>query len=261
MGKRAVWRAVAAVGAVLAIAPWTAAQAGEPREVRWQERPEAPRHGDFVGEPGIAIEAMTEGFMAAHPDLRWRREGLHDYANGRHGQAMTHFLQAARYADKASQAMVAEMHWQGIGVPQDRALGYAWMDLAAERRYPNFLILRESYWDQLDESTRAEAIERGQAVYAEYGDEVAKPRLEKVLRREKRKLTGSRTGFLGNITIIPNTGPLAGTGMSIPGERFYAKEYWEPERYWALQDTIWKSPPRGEVHVGDLVPGTEAAKD
>jgi hypothetical protein len=238
-----------------------ACAAEEARVLTWQALPEAPRHGDFVGEPGVAIEVMTEGFMAAHPDLRWRREGLHDYANGRHAQAMTHFLQAARYADKASQAMVAEMHWQGIGVPQDRALGYAWMDLAAERHYPNFLILRERYWSLLDEATRAEAIERGQRVYAEYGDELAKPRLEKVLRREKRKLTGSRTGFVGNITIIPNTGPLAGAGMSIPGERFYAKEYWEPERYWALQDTIWKSPPRGEVHVGDLVPGADATKD
>lgn len=228
------------------------AAAEEVRSVTWQQLPEAPTHGEFVGEPGIAIEAMTEGFLAAHPDLRWRREGLHDFGNERYREAIGHFRHAARYADKASQAMLAEMHWKGLGVPQDRAMGYIWMDLAAERMYPNFLILRERYWAELDEATRREAIERGQALYGEFGDDVAKPRLEKVLRRERRKITGSRVGFVGNLTIIPQTGPFAGTGMTIRGDTLYAKEYWEPEKYWALQDTIWKNPPRGEVEVGEI---------
>src|SRR3546814_6828921 len=83
---------------------------------------------------------------------------------------MDQFLRAARYADKPSQAMVAEMHWRGLGVPQDRELGYAWMDLAAERMYPNFVIKRERYWQLLDADQRSNAIERGQQLLAEYGD-------------------------------------------------------------------------------------------
>lgn len=237
---------------LLAAAMTTTALAAEPRRIQWQELPEAPRHGDFVGEPGIAIEAMTQGFLAAHPDIRWRREALHDYSNQRYDEAMKHFLHAARYGDKASQAMIAEMHWRGIGVPQDRALGYVWMDLAAERQYPNFLILRERYWSELDEPSRRDAVERGQTVFAEYGDDVAKPRLEKVLRRESRNITGSRVGFVGNLTIIPHTGPLAGTGMTISGEELYAKKYWVPEQYWRMQDEVWKGPPKGEVEVGDI---------
>lgn len=226
--------------------------AKEPHEIKWQELPEAPRHGDFVGEAGIAIEVMTEGFLAGHPDIRWRRDGLHDYANQRHAEAANHFLRAARYGDKASQAMLAEMHWEGVGVPQDRALGYAWMDLAAERNYPNFLILRERYWHQLDEAGRRDALARGQEVYAEYGDEVAKPRLERVMRREARRATGSRTGFTGNLTIIPRTGPFAGSGMTLRADELYAKKYWNPEQYWRLQDEVWKGTPKGEVEVGEL---------
>ncbi|MEJ5208464.1 hypothetical protein [Denitratimonas sp. CY0512] len=222
------------------------------RVLQWQTLPEVPRHGNYVGEPGIALEVMTSGFLAAHPDIRWRREGLHDYSNQRYEQALTHFRSAARYADKASQAMIAEMHWMGLGVPPDPVQGYIWMDLAAERVYPNFMILREIYWEALDASQRQAAIEQGQAVYAEFGDDVAKPRLERVLRRERRNVTGSRTGFVGNITIIPNTGPLAGGGLTISGDQFYAAKYWEPAKYWALQDSIWKNPPRPEVEVGTL---------
>ena len=235
--------------------------AKEPRQIKWQAPPEAPRHGNFVGEPGISIEAMTEGFLAGHPDIRWRREALHDYANQRHTEAAKHFLRAARYGDKASQAMLAEMHWEGIGMPQDRALGYVWMDLAAERNYPNFLILRERYWHQLDETGRRDALARGQALYAEYGDEVAKPRLEKVMRREARSVTGSRTGFVGNLTIIPYTGPLAGTGVTLRADELYAKKYWNPEQYWQLQDEVWKGPPKGEVEVGELEPVQEPVQE
>src|SRR3546814_3009538 len=74
--------------------------------------------------------------------------------------------------------MIAEMHWRGLGVPQDRELGYAWMDLAAERMYPNFVIKRERYWQLLDADQRRNAIERGQQLLAEYGDDAAKPRSE-----------------------------------------------------------------------------------
>jgi hypothetical protein len=54
-------------------------------------------------------------------------------------------------------------------------MAYIWMDLAAERMYHDFLVLREHYWARLDPLQQAQAIERGQQVYADYGDRVAKP--------------------------------------------------------------------------------------
>ncbi len=248
------WVARTALMALLGLGTLVCA-AEEPRELRWQELPEAPRHGEFVGEAGISIAAMTDGFLAAHPDIRWRREALHSYSNQRHEEAMVYFRRAALHADKASQAMIAEMYWNGLGVPQDRVMGYVWMDLAAERLYPNFTILRERYWAELDQAQQDEAIERGQAVYAEFGDDVAQPRLDRILRRERRRITGSRVGFTGNLTIIPNTGPLAEAGMTISGEEFYAKKYWDPVEYRALQDSIWKNPPTPQVEVGTLRQG------
>lgn len=165
---------------------------------------------------------------------------------------MQYFLRSARYADKPAQAMIAEMYWKGIGVPQDRALGYAWMDLAAERFYSNFVIMREQYWGALDETQRREAIERGQPLLAEYGDDVAKPRMAKILRKQ-RTMTGSRVGFVGNLQIIPFTGPNAGTGMTIRGDEYYAPKYWRADKYFEWQDEIWEAPARkGKVEVGDL---------
>lgn len=244
------WGACAALG----MAGWAgvAPAADAPREVVWETPGERPTHGNYVGESGIPAEVMTEAFLAAHPDLRWRREGLHHYTHGRYAEAIAQFQRAAHFADKPAQAMVAEMHWEGRGVPVDRPLAYAWMDIAAERMYANFLILREKYWSQLTPAEQVESLQRGKALLAEFGDAVAKPRLEKVLKREGRHATGSRVGFVGALRIIPNTGPMAGMGLTLDGTEYYAKQYWQPDRYWELQDRVWKAPSTGRVDVGDV---------
>ena len=201
-------------------------------------------------DQGDAQVMHTEGFLAAHPDLRWRREGLASMEADREGEAFTYFKRAARYADKPSQAMVAEMLWTGTGTPVDRPLAYAWMDVAAERAYIPFLAKREQYWNELSEAERAEALAVGAAIYEEYRDAVAKERLERLLRRAKRNVTGSRVGSVGNLkVIVPGPG---GSALTIDGSRYYDEQYWEPEHYWAWQDSIWKDPPTGRVTVAPL---------
>lgn len=202
------------------------------------------------GTPTYDPVLLSEGFLSFHPDINNRRMGLKAYQDGFLGDAVTYFTRSARYADKASQAMLAEMHWNGTGVTQDRALAYAWMDLAAERLYPSFLALRERYWAQLDEAERARVLEVGEPLYAEFGDEVAKPRLERQLRRGLRQTTGSRLGFRGALT-IEMAGP-GGLPITVTGEQYYADKYWKPEHYWEWTDEIWRAPPKGRVDVGEL---------
>jgi hypothetical protein len=218
-----------------------------------QPPPERAVIGNYIGEPGIPPEMLTSGFLSAHPDIRWRREGSYSYNRKEYDLAMDQFTRAARYADKPSQAMIAEMYWKGLGVPQDRELGYAWMDLAAERMYPNFVIKRERYWQLLDAGQQRNAIERGQKLLAEYGDDAAKPRLAKLMQRAQRETTGSHLGYVGGgLKITPMTGPLAGTGVTIPAEKYYAAEFWSPQEYFASQDAEWGSPEHGRVDVGEL---------
>lgn len=240
---------------VLLLLPAVAAaqSTAAPRVLTAQPPPDRAVYGNYLGEPGIPPEMLTSGFLTAHPDIRWRREGSYSYNQKEYDIAMDQFLRAARNADKPSQAMIAEMYWEGRGVPQDRELGYAWMDLAAERMYPNFVIKRERYWQLLDAHQRDNAIRRGRELLAEYGDDVAKPRLAKVMRQAKRETTGSHAGFVGGgLKITPMTGPLAGTGVTISPEKYYAPEFWEPSRYFASQDAEWGSPKHGNVNVGDL---------
>lgn len=191
---------------------------------------------------------ITAGFLTGHPDLRFRLLGLEKREAGKQDDAFKYFQRAAFYADKPSQAMVAEMLWNGTGTPQDRALAYAWMDLAAERGYEGFLELRERYWHRLDAAERERAIEAGQDIYARYGDAAAKPRIAAELRRERRNVTGSRTGFSSNLRIIV-PGP-AGP-EEIDGSKFYDERYWDPAKYQAWHDAIWMKPRVASVQVGE----------
>lgn len=193
---------------------------------------------------------QSEGFLYSHPDINFRRKGLAAFEDGFLGDAVTYFTRSAWHADKASQAMLAEMYWTGNGVPQDRVLAYAWMDLAAERLYPTFLALRERYWAGLDAAERERVIEVGEPLYAEYGDDVAKPRLESALRRGRRAATGSRVGFRAGLRIqLPGPG---GAPITVRGDQYYADKYWKPEQYWVWTDEIWSRPPTGRVDVGEL---------
>lgn len=193
---------------------------------------------------------ITAGFLSWHPDLRFRLSGLEARDRKRYEDAFKLFRRAAFYGDKPSQGMVAEMYWTGQGTDRDPALAYAWMDLAAERGYTGFLGLRERYWNALDPSQRERAIEEGRALYARYGDAATTPRIAAQLRRGSSKVTGSRTGFAGNLQIlVPGPG---GLGETIDGSKFYDQRYWDPAKYRAWHDAIWSAPKVGRVEVGEL---------
>jgi uncharacterized protein len=211
--------------------------------------------GDEKSISDDARVLSSQGFLGAHPDLKWRLEGMSAYEAGDGELALAYFRRAAKFADKPAQGMIGEMLWKGDLVAQDRAAAYAWMDLAAERLFRPMLMRREIFWRSMNEDERKRAIEVGRGLYAEFGDEVAKPRMERKLRSERRKLTGSRTGFVGSLQIVIPT--LSGD-VTIDGATYYHPDYWQPERYWAWQEKGWKNPPKGTVDVGPIAPSQEA---
>jgi len=198
-------------------------------------------------------QVLTESFLAAHPDVKYRMEGLTALDQGQPERAYLAFRRASTFADKASQAMVGDMLWTGNGTAEDRVLAYVWMDLAAERGYTMFISKREKYWAQLNSEQQARAKLEGLAVYDEFGDAAAKPRLERKLDRARRKITGSRTGFVGALKIMI---PGPGGWTTINGDTYYADHYWKPKDYFAWQDKVWSAPPTGVVDIGPM--STEA---
>ena len=234
--------------------------------------PLAMAQGNTVGA-ATADEALLAGenfagFVESHPDLRSYRRGLDAYRAGDMVNAYRHFRTAARYSDKPSQAIIAEMHWRGQGVERNRPLAYAWMDLAAERGNRRLLVQREQFWEALDQAERAQALELGEQLYAEFGDEVAQPRLETALRWSKRRSIGGKTGFVGNTQIIAPVPGLIDTGaaksdpnavvatMTIPASAFYDSKYWDPKEYYAWRERLWELEVReiltGQVEVGEV---------
>lgn len=203
------------------------------------------------GRPAINPDVLNPGFLAAHPDLYGQIMGFRAFQKGDYVKAMRLFERAAYHGDKASQAMIADMYWGGLGVERDRALGYAWMDLAAERLYPQFVAFRERYWQTMDEETRRDAIERGQAIYARYRDSVAKPRLNRILRRGRGKQVGTRTGSRTTGAWLELRAPALNGAQIVHVTEYYAEKYWEPEKYWELHDQHWRTPRSGRALVGE----------
>jgi uncharacterized protein len=196
-----------------------------------------------------ALVMSSEGFLSYHPDLRHRLSALADYRKGNYEQALVKFRRAARFADKPSQGMIAEMLWAGKGAPVDRPSAYIWMDLAAERGYKMMLVKRENYWAQMSEDERKQALAIGDALYLEYADEYAKPRLESRLRQARLKTTGSRTGFVGSLRIeVPTP---SGTRV-IDGSDYYKEEFWRAGLYWRMQDSDWKEFGEARVDIGEI---------
>ncbi|WP_052108297.1 sel1 repeat family protein [Aerolutibacter daejeonensis] len=199
-------------------------------------------------DPLDTPELLRAGFLEGHQDMKYRMLGQRAYREKRYDDAFRLFSRAAFYADKPAQGMIAEMYWNGDGMPRDRALAYAWMDLAAERGYQGFAGLRERYWAALDANERERALAEGGAIYARYGDAAARPRADFQLRLARRSITGSRTGMVGALTISITT---PSGEETIDASKFYDERYWDPDKYWAWQDQVWMKPRIGKVEVGE----------
>ncbi|HDS1145042.1 MULTISPECIES: SEL1-like repeat protein [Stenotrophomonas] len=180
-----------------------------------------------------SIVLQSHEFLVYHPDLRFRGLGMQARERGRHEEARNDFRNAARYGDKLSQAALADMLWNGQGGPVDRALGYAWMDLAAERGTEWLVVQRERFWEALSADERARAVREGRALYAEFGDPAATPRLERELRAGSMQQTGSRAGWNG---AMRSQGRGDAGSRVLQPEKHQLARYWDPVAYRQWQD-------------------------
>lgn len=218
----------------------------------------------FFAATGVPAGTVID---SAHPDQSYQQLGFERSLEGSYGDAQRFFRIAARFADKPSQLAIALIHYDGLGVPVDKAAAYAWSDLAAERGYPDFLVVRERIWSELDADGQQRALALGARLYAEYADAVAKPRLEARLHRGLTRATGSRTGAVDEslqVSVVRKgygravPGQLSGSGNALSGlaasasrvREYYASHRWRPAEYWTRIDEVWL--PEGRVKVGEL---------
>lgn len=209
----------------------------------------------------FAGAAMAQGGTHDNtPGAPHHEEGNHAYAKGLYGAAMEHYKISARWADKISQYNIGVMYYLGQGTERDPATAWAWFALAAERGYPHMVKMADGAWKELDEAGR----ERAKSVHAgllpEYGDEVTIERTARYMERERKRSTGSRTGFVGGMRVISRH---MTEGMDEDGADFYAKERWDYRQIVDIERRVFDNLSRGRVEVGGLevVEDTDDASD
>jgi len=231
-----------------------------------------------LNDPDVqkVLRAMGNASTWYHPDLDGEFSGIHAYAHGDFAAAVKFFERGAYYADKLSQLSLGLMYLNGEGVDTDPLRALAWIELAAERGYPNYIATRESVKASLTPDQLSQAAVLGKELGETYADAVAKPRLAKQMRLGQMQLTGSRTGFdfgpqnppptfgynWAGITDAKNCmayeNVVLGAGLENPvsgcgGSNLNAKARWNPDQYFTTRDTLWKA----IVDVGTLTTGGE----
>jgi uncharacterized protein len=187
-----------------------------------------------------------------HANERYRLYAQTAAADGRLNDAAKFFRIAATYADKYSQLRLSMLYWHGVGVPQDLVEAYIWADLAAERGYPKFLAVREQMWRELTPEQQASAELRGPALYAEFGDAVAKQRFHSKLARSATRAHAKR---IGGIQVRPGKWLRGGVPSREEEEAWslaYSPSRVDPEIYWAIEDRIMTRGLSSTVTVGEI---------
>jgi hypothetical protein len=193
------------------------------------------------------LHAMDVDRTWSHPDIYWEYMGMHRYHHRDYAHAMSSFLRGAYYADKLSELCIGLMYLNGEGTPSDPAEAFAWLDVAAERGYPQFVATR----DRVRASLTPEQVQRGSAVReqiaSKYADSVAKPRMAQQLRFAIESITGSHLGFNPNllgVSMHNACAPSEPQKMRLPEwgcSGIYSMYNLDPKTYFAERDSAWRA--------------------
>lgn len=222
------------------------------------------------------LKAMDKASTEGHPDLFGEFAGMRSLYQGHYADALKYFRIGAYYADKLSQYSIGMMYLKGRGVRKDRVTACAWIELAAERKYPKFVEAHNVLCAGLTPVQHDRVAVVLAKLLPEYGDKVAKPRMKVQLAKNRIELTGSHVGFDFGVTSQPppiGVGPpqegrqpmdethcpgsiLSLGGMAIPGKcGVYSPALLNPKTYFAARDAQFN----GTVTVGALQTVNEPA--
>lgn len=188
----------------------------------------------------------TEPSMEHVPGALAYVQGMRDFNEGRYFSARHRFLIAAMHGDKVAQFNLGVIYYQGHGIERDPPRGWAWFDLAAERGYPQMVETAADVWDELDEAQRQLATRYREQLAEEFADEIVVPRTARIMQRERNRATGSRVGFIGNLTIYQSD------GTTRSGEDFYAAGNWDFQNLVRMETEMFQQLARGRVEIGEI---------
>jgi len=152
---------------------------------------------------------------------------------------------ASYWANKSAQYHVGIMYFTGTGVAADKARGAAWLRIAAEQKNPVAVHALELAYTELTPQQHIEADALWRELDKKYGDKVTLPRARAHFEDEKRNVTGSRLGLVGNIKV--RYGGLDGDSVG-SADDYYADQQKEFNTF--IEDNFG----HGHVDVGAIEP-------
>lgn len=196
----------------------------------------------------VAFGQFIPNYWINTPGARLFMEGSAHYERGNYRTAYGRFHYAALWADKRAQFNLGVMNVSGqvedmpsdtglpcVGRAQPAACGWAWLELSAEREYPQFRRTADEVWSRMnDEQRRAGIRILEQSLLPRYGDE-ARVELTSLRMNSKRMRNYgiSRVGF--NYYEGLQDGPT-----------------WDFEQIVAYETRLYHALDRGRVELGEL---------
>lgn len=168
----------------------------------------------------FAGAAQSASINLMTPDLKELGLAIKNYDKGRKDYAMQKFLSAAKWGNKDAQYTIAVMYVEGDGVAVDYPRAHAWMSLAATQDNPGRKDTRNRLWEFLDDDAKARAKDIYKELSPTYGDLAALSKRDEWARKEKRSLTGSRTGS-GSSQVRVDVPTVGGATQRMTGAEYY----------------------------------------
>jgi TPR repeat protein len=154
----------------------------------------APEYGSGTTAGSLSNGNFNTPESDARPGVKFFALGVEAFQKGDYKHAIDMYKVAASWAYKPAEYNLGVMYFKGQGVSVDRALGAAWMVLAAERGDPQYVKARDLMITLLNKAEFAHTDELWGRLKKTYGDEVALRRAKAQWAWVKTHQTGTRVG-------------------------------------------------------------------
>jgi len=195
-----------------------------------------------------ALGQFIPNYWINTPGARLFMEGSDHYERGNYRTAYARFHYAALWADKRAQFNLGVMNVSGqvldmppdtglpcVGKGQPLACGWAWLELSAEREYPQFRRTADEVWSSMDDEQRRAARQiLGDLLVPHYSDEAR-------LELTQLRMTSNR---------------MRNYGISRVGFNHYEGiqdgATWDLEQIVSYESRLYRTIDRGRVELGEF---------
>jgi TPR repeat protein len=154
------------------------------------------------------------------PDQKELLRAAHSLKKGHQEDAARLFKRAAEWGNKDAQKTLGLMYVKGLGVNKDWAMGYAWLDLASSLGSEAIIATRNQIFASMSEEEKSRVKGYSEGLDESYGDRQALLCREEWVRKQKRQMTGSRTGNSGGVRV--RVADATGKSSQVSGSQYFS---------------------------------------